>query len=150
MRLMYVCVCVCVCARCRLEYMPAERKRPLWSGVTVSSRRLYPQRREDGGAAEVRAGKSARGRTLSVCSNKNKYLDSTVRIIEKSRVDSQVKCFFLSYTLQYIQGWFSWEKMINSHNTRNFVVETNTNEIWDSSQYYFLFFGNMYDGVFII
>lgn len=46
----YVCVC------CRLEYMPAQWKRHLWSGFTVASPGLYSHRWRGCGVAEVRAG----------------------------------------------------------------------------------------------
>lgn len=49
-------LCVYVCMYCRLEYMPAEWKCHLWSGLTAASPGLYSQRWQDCGAAEVRAG----------------------------------------------------------------------------------------------
>ncbi len=48
-----VCVCVRAHIHCRLEYMPAEGKRHLWSGFTVASSGLCSQRWQDCGVAQV-------------------------------------------------------------------------------------------------
>lgn len=52
---------------CRLEYMPAKRECHLWSGFTLPSPWLYPQRWKDCRGAEVRAGNVCPGRSYLQC-----------------------------------------------------------------------------------